>query len=74
MSATSIISSGSERFDSWSRRSQPKVEIHLVGQKPGHVNSYTTGESIDGTITVTVEHETRFEDIEIVFEGTFPLH
>ncbi|KAJ5503854.1 hypothetical protein N7463_006728 [Penicillium fimorum] len=67
--ATSIISSGSDRLDAWTRRSQPKIEIYLAGQKPGLVNSYTTGESIDGTITVTVEHETRFDEIEIVFEG-----
>ncbi|KAJ5971641.1 uncharacterized protein N7479_001559 [Penicillium vulpinum] len=69
--ATSIISSGSDRLDIWSRRSQPKIEIYLANQKPGHVNSYTTGESIDGTITITVDHETRFDEIEIVFEGTF---
>ncbi|KAJ5169908.1 uncharacterized protein N7500_002691 [Penicillium coprophilum] len=67
--ATSIISSGSDKLDAWTRRSQPKIEIYLAGQKPGHVNSYTTGESIDGIITVTVEHETRFDEIEIVFEG-----
>jgi hypothetical protein len=68
--ATSIISSGSDKLDAWTRRSQPKIEIHLAGQKPGHVNSYTTGESIDGSITVTVDHETRFDEIEIAFEGT----
>ncbi|CAI7661507.1 hypothetical protein PCG10_004702 [Penicillium crustosum] len=67
--ATSIISSGSDRLDAWTRRSQPKIEINITGQKPGHVNSYTTGESIDGSITVTVEHDTRFEEVEIVFEG-----
>ncbi|CRL21244.1 unnamed protein product [Penicillium camemberti] len=67
--ATSIISSGSDRLDAWTRRSQPKIEINLAGQKTGHVNSYTTGESIDGSITVTVEHDTRFEEVEIVFEG-----
>ena len=67
--ATSIISSGSDRLDTWTRRSKPKIEIYLVGQTPGHVNSYTTAESIDGTVTVTVEHETRFDEIEILFEG-----
>ncbi|CAI7572963.1 unnamed protein product [Penicillium glandicola] len=67
--ATSILSSGSERLDTWSRRSQPKIEIYLAGQTPGHVNSYTTGESIDGNVTVTVDYETRFDEIEILFEG-----
>jgi hypothetical protein len=72
MSATSVVSSGSDRLDAWTRRSQPKIEINLAGQKPGYVNSYTTGESIEGTIIITAEHETRFEELEIVFEGTFP--
>jgi hypothetical protein len=70
MSATSIISSGSETLDAWTRRSPPKIRIDLSGQKPGLVNSYTTAESIDGTATITVEQDTRFDGIEIVFEGT----
>ncbi|KAJ5779807.1 hypothetical protein N7457_007527 [Penicillium paradoxum] len=70
MSATSIISGGSEKLDAWTRRSQPKIDIQIDGQKPGRVNSYTTGESIDGTVTIIVEHETRFEEVEIFFEGT----
>ncbi|KGO74265.1 Arrestin-like, N-terminal [Penicillium italicum] len=67
--ATSIVSSGSDRLDAWTRRNQPKIEIHVDGQKPGLVNSYTTGESIDGSVTVTVDHETRFDEIKIEFEG-----
>ncbi|KAJ6095086.1 hypothetical protein N7467_002599 [Penicillium canescens] len=70
MSATSIISSGSETLDAWTRRSPPKIRIDLSGQKPGLVNSYTTAESIDGTATITVEQDTRFDGIEIIFEGT----
>lgn len=69
MSTTSTLSSGAERLEAWTRRSQPKIEIDLAGQKPGHVNCYTTAESIEGIVTITVEHETRFDDIEIVFEG-----
>jgi hypothetical protein len=70
MSATSIISSGSESLDAWTRRSPPKIKVDLSGQQPGLVNSYTTGESIDGTATITVEQDTRFDEVEIVFEGT----
>ncbi|KAJ5769812.1 uncharacterized protein N7511_001863 [Penicillium nucicola] len=69
MSATSIISSGSETLDAWTRRSPPKVMIDLAGQKSGMVNSYTTGESIDGTVTISSDHDTRFDEIEIIFEG-----
>jgi hypothetical protein len=72
MSTTSTLSSGAEKLDAWTRRSQVKVEIDLAGQKPGHVNSYTTADNIDGTVTISVEHETRFDEIEIVFEGRIP--
>lgn len=69
MVATSVISRGSETLDVFTRRSQPKIEIDLVGQKPGLVNSYTTGDHIEGTVSVTVEHETRFDEIEIALQG-----
>ena len=73
MSTTSTLSSGSEKLDAWTRRSQVKIEIDMAGQKPGHVNSYTTAENIEGTVRISVEHETRFDEIEIVFEGIIPL-
>ncbi|CAI7583620.1 hypothetical protein N7533_009026 [Penicillium manginii] len=70
MVATSVISRGSETFDVFTRRSQPKIEIDLVGQTPGLVSSYTTGDHIEGTVTITVEHETRFDEVEIAFQGS----
>lgn len=73
MSTTSTLSSSSQRLEAWTRRSQPKIEIDLTGQEPGHVNCYTTGENIDGIVTITVEHETRFDEVEIVFEGIIPI-
>jgi hypothetical protein len=69
MVATSVISRGSESLDVFTRRSQPKIQINLLGQTPGLVNSYTTGDQIEGTVTVTVEHETRFDEVEIVLQG-----
>lgn len=68
--ATSMISRGSETLDIFTRRSQPKIELNLVGQKPGLVNSYTTGDQIEGTAIITVNQETRFDEIEIVLQGT----
>ncbi|KAJ5220466.1 hypothetical protein N7468_009670 [Penicillium chermesinum] len=67
MSSTSSRMSDSR--DIWGRRAAPKVEIELDGQKPGLVSSYTTGDQIHGTVTVSVEHDTRFDDIEIIFQG-----
>lgn len=69
MTATSTISHGSGAIDAWSMRSRPKIEISLAGQKSGLVNSYTTGDSIDGTATITVDHETQFDEIEILLQG-----
>ncbi|KAJ5639065.1 uncharacterized protein N7484_006927 [Penicillium longicatenatum] len=68
--ATSIISRGSEGLDVFARRSTPKIEIDLEGQKPGLVTSYTTGDYIEGIAKITVDHETRFDEIEIVLQGT----
>lgn len=69
MSASSIISRGSETLDVFTRRSQPKIELNLAGQKPGLVNSYTTGDHIEGTAMITVDQETRFDEVEIIFQG-----
>lgn len=57
----------------WSWRSRPEIEIRLVGQKPQLVNSYTTGDQIEGTAIITVEHETPFDEVEIVLQGKFGL-
>ncbi|KAJ5174272.1 uncharacterized protein N7482_000149 [Penicillium canariense] len=70
MAARSIMSHGSETLDLFTCRSQPKIEIELVGQVPGLVNSYTTGDLIEGTAKITVDHETRFDKVEIMFQGT----
>ncbi|KAJ5516918.1 hypothetical protein N7527_008478 [Penicillium freii] len=69
MGVTSIISRDSDTL-AWTRPSQPKIDIQLVGQQPRIVNSYTTGDQINGTAIITVEHETPFDEIEIVLEGS----
>lgn len=69
MTARSIMSHGSETLDVFTRRSQPKVDIELVGQKPGLVNSYTTSDQIEGSVKITVDADTRFDEVEIIFQG-----
>ena len=63
------MSHGSETLDVFTRRSQPKVEIELVGQKPGLVNSYTTNDQIEGSAKIIVDADTRFDEVEIIFQG-----
>lgn len=67
-----IISGDSDTF-AWTRPLHPKIEIQLVGQQPHIVNSYTTGDQINGTAIITVEHETPFDEVEIVLQGKFAL-
>lgn len=66
------MSHGSETLDVFTRRSPPKVEIELVGQKPGLVNSYTTSDQIEGIVKITVDTDTRFDEVEIIFQGMSP--
>lgn len=64
-----MTSRRSDSLDAFTRGSPPRIEIKLVGQKPGLVNSYTTGDQIEGSAIVTVGNETRFDEVEIVLQG-----
>ncbi|KAK2748090.1 hypothetical protein FQN57_001213 [Myotisia sp. PD_48] len=57
-------------LENWGRRSMPKVEITLKDQSPLRINSYTTLDAIEGTATFTVEADTPFDQISIIFLGT----
>ncbi|PLB53314.1 hypothetical protein P170DRAFT_507982 [Aspergillus steynii IBT 23096] len=48
---------------------RPRVTIDIDGQDAGDAKTYTTFDSIEGNITIDVDHETPFHDIEITFEG-----
>lgn len=52
---------------------QPAIEINLDGGHGAHgkyVTSYATMDTIEGTVSITAPHDTRFENIEISFTGT----
>ncbi|KAL5355114.1 hypothetical protein BJX96DRAFT_140721 [Aspergillus floccosus] len=68
--ASSIITGASSSLEPFTSRARPKVTIDLDGQKNGLVNSYTTGDCIQGTVTITADHDIRFDDVDITFEGT----
>lgn len=69
MSTSSFVARSTSTFESLTKRSRPKVGIDLVDQKDGFVASYTTGDKIEGEVTVTAEHDIQFDDINITFEG-----
>ncbi|CAI6339629.1 unnamed protein product [Periconia digitata] len=52
---------------------QPIIEIELDESTPGkhssYAVSYATMDTIEGTVSITAQHDTRFEDIEISFDG-----
>lgn len=72
MATSSIITRGSSSLANFTVRSRPKVDIILANQTDGLVPSFTTGDTIKGTVTITVDHDTRFDDLEITFEGMLP--
>ncbi|BCR82737.1 arrestin (or S-antigen), N-terminal domain protein [Aspergillus chevalieri] len=51
-------------------RRRPKIQIALKNQQPNLVNTYTTGDRIDGAATITVDHDIPFDNLDITFEGT----
>jgi hypothetical protein len=51
---------------------QPTIEINLNGTdgpRNTWVTSYSTMDTIEGNVTITALHDTRFEDIDIAFIG-----
>ncbi|KAG2417995.1 hypothetical protein HFD88_001095 [Aspergillus terreus] len=68
--ASSIITGASSSLEQFTSRARPKISIDLDGQQTGLVNSYTTGDCIQGTVTITADHDIRFDDVDITFEGT----
>ncbi|USP79299.1 arrestin (or s-antigen) n-terminal domain protein [Curvularia clavata] len=51
---------------------QPTIDISLneeQGRQRKFVTSYSSMDTVDGTVTITTQHDTRFEDIDITFTG-----
>ncbi|KAB8275242.1 hypothetical protein BDV30DRAFT_225283 [Aspergillus minisclerotigenes] len=51
------------------RRSRPQVTVNLDDQKDGVVNSYTTGDEINGNVTVTVSEDVMIGALQIIFRS-----
>ena len=69
-SFTALSAIGSNAVESITRHmSRVKVDIVLHDQPSGIVASYTTRDRIAGEVTVTTEQDTKFDFVEITFEG-----
>ncbi|KAL6705922.1 hypothetical protein ACN47E_006201 [Coniothyrium glycines] len=51
---------------------QPSIDIHLDDSHGPRrvIGSYSTMDTVEGTVTITAQRDTRFEDIDIAFIGT----
>ncbi|KAL2814567.1 hypothetical protein BDW59DRAFT_154299 [Aspergillus cavernicola] len=68
--SASILSRGSRAVDVLSPFARPNVQIELAGQTNSVVKAYTTGDRIEGTVTVTASHLISFDEIDIKLEGS----
>ncbi|KAI9689725.1 MAG: hypothetical protein M1822_009606 [Bathelium mastoideum] len=50
--------------------SRPSVQIKLKNHDGNHAKTYSTMDQIEGTVTVTAQSDTRFDELEIAFIGT----
>lgn len=60
-----------------SHHGQPTIAIDLNdsnGYCHKFITSYSSMDTIEGTVTVTAPHDTRFEDIDIAFTGKLRSH
>lgn len=51
---------------------QPTIDITLNEEREHQrkfVTSYSSMDTVDGMVTITTQHDTRFEDIDITFTG-----
>lgn len=56
-------------LETLARRSRLKIGIDLADQPTGFVASYTTRDKIEGEVTIEADQDTRFDSVEITFEG-----
>ncbi|KAL4913762.1 hypothetical protein BDW62DRAFT_191829 [Aspergillus aurantiobrunneus] len=66
----SILTGGSIAADVLYPYARPQVKIDLDGQINNLTKAYTTGDRIEGTVTVTANHLISFDEVEIQLEGS----
>jgi hypothetical protein len=56
------------------QNNKPTMEVTLKtpeGRREEYVTSYSTLDRIEGTVTITPPHDTKFDSFEITFEGKY---
>ncbi|KAL2869812.1 arrestin (or S-antigen), N-terminal domain protein [Aspergillus lucknowensis] len=69
--AASILSRGSRATNVLSPFARPQLKIDFTGQRDGNeFRSYTTGDRIEGTVTISGAQLISFDEVDIKLEGT----
>ncbi|KAL4875041.1 hypothetical protein BJY04DRAFT_171419 [Aspergillus karnatakaensis] len=68
--SASLLPRGSITADVFAASARPQVKIELSGKSERATGVYTTGDSIEGTVTITANHLISFDEVEIQLEGT----
>ncbi|KAL2812491.1 hypothetical protein BJX63DRAFT_432574 [Aspergillus granulosus] len=69
--AASLLSTGTRVADVLAVHARPHIKIDFAGQRDGNLAPcYTTGDRIEGTVTVSAAHLLSFDEVDIKLEGT----
>ncbi|KAJ0425097.1 hypothetical protein BJY00DRAFT_274751 [Aspergillus carlsbadensis] len=69
--AASILSTGTRAVDVLSPFGRPHIRIDFAHQRDGNLApSFTTGDRIEGTVTISAAHLISFDEVDIKLEGT----
>jgi hypothetical protein len=68
--AASLLSTGTRAVDVLSPFGRPHVKIDFTNQRDGNLApSFTTGDRIEGTVTISASHLISFDEVDIKLEG-----
>ncbi|CEN59287.1 Putative Arrestin (Or S-antigen), N-terminal domain protein (AFU_orthologue; AFUA_6G13380) [Aspergillus calidoustus] len=69
--AASLLSTGTRAADVLSPFGRPQIRIDFTNQRDGNLApSFTTGDRIEGTVTISAAHLISFDEVDIKLEGT----
>ncbi|KAL4808204.1 hypothetical protein BDV18DRAFT_134451 [Aspergillus unguis] len=68
--SASLLTHGSRAADVLYQHARPRVDISLAGETDLLTKSFTTGDRIEGTVTISAGHLISFDEVTIYLEGT----
>ncbi|CBF81883.1 hypothetical protein AN5453.2 [Aspergillus nidulans FGSC A4] len=68
--SASLLSAGTRAADVLYPFASPQIKIELASETGSAARAYTTGDRIEGTVTVTANHLISFDEVNIQLEGS----